>query len=239
MISIKNANKFYGKTKVLSNINLDFRKGETVVICGPSGSSKSTLIKTLNGLEPIQSGEITINGKDLKDYKGNELSTTVGMVFQDFALFNNMSVLDNLVKPQMKVLGIAKEQAIDEAMKMLAKVSMESHANKLPDELSGGQKQRVAIARALVMKPQYMLFDEPTSALDPEMVSDVLDVMSALSKEITMIVVTHEMGFAKKFGDRVIFMNQGAVEEDNNTEDFFTKPNTERAVQFLKKIIRD
>ena len=239
MISIKNANKFYGKTKVLSNINLDFRKGETVVICGPSGSSKSTLIKTLNGLEPIQSGEITINGKDLKDYKGNELATTVGMVFQDFALFNNMSVLDNLVKPQMKVLGVPKEQAIDEAMKMLAKVSMESHANKLPDELSGGQKQRVAIARALVMKPQYMLFDEPTSALDPEMVSDVLDVMSALSKEITMIVVTHEMGFAKKFGDRVIFMNQGAVEEDNNTEDFFTKPNTDRAVQFLKKIIRD
>lgn len=239
MISIKNANKFYGKTKVLSNINLDFRKGETVVICGPSGSSKSTLIKTLNGLEPIQSGEITINGKDLKDYKGNKLSTTVGMVFQDFALFNNMSVLDNLVKPQMKVLGVPKEQAIDEAMKMLAKVSMESHANKLPDELSGGQKQRVAIARALVMKPQYMLFDEPTSALDPEMVSDVLDVMSALSKEITMIVVTHEMGFAKKFGDRVIFMNQGAVEEDNNTEDFFTKPNTDRAVQFLKKIIRD
>lgn len=239
MITIKNASKFYGKTKVLSTINLEFRKGETVVICGPSGSSKSTLIKTINGLEPIQQGEITINGKNLKDYKGNELATTVGMVFQDFALFNNMSVLDNLVKPQMKVLGIAKEQAIDEAMKMLAKVSMTEHAQKLPEALSGGQKQRVAIARALVMKPQYMLFDEPTSALDPEMVSDVLDVMSALSKEITMIVVTHEMGFAKKFGDRVIFMNQGAVEEDNNTEDFFTKPNTERAVQFLKKIIRD
>ena len=239
MISIKNANKFFGNTQVLADINLDFKKGETVVICGPSGSSKSTLIRTINGLEPIQGGEITINGKNLKDYKGNELSTTVGMVFQDFALFNNMSVLDNLIKPQMKVLGVDRARALQEAERMLSKVSMIEHALKYPHELSGGQKQRVAIARALVMKPQYMLFDEPTSALDPEMVSDVLDVMSDLSKEITMLVVTHEMGFAKKFGNRIIFMNKGRVEEDNNTKDFFENPNSDRAVQFLKKIIRD
>lgn len=239
MISIQQANKSYGKTSVLTDINLDFKQGETVVICGPSGSSKSTLIKTINGLEPIQSGTITINGKNLKDYRGNELATTVGMVFQDFALFNNMSVLDNLVKPLMKVLNVSKETATAEAMAMLEKVSMVEHAQKYPDALSGGQKQRVAIARALVMKPQYMLFDEPTSALDPEMVSDVLDIMSALSKEITMLVVTHEMGFAKKFGDRIIFMHEGRVYEDNHTEAFFEKPRSERAVQFLKKIIRD
>ncbi|WP_175130561.1 amino acid ABC transporter ATP-binding protein, partial [Burkholderia puraquae] len=215
-------------------------KGEVVVVCGPSGSGKSTLIKTVNGLEPFQQGEILVNGQSLGDRKTNlsKLRSKVGMVFQHFELFPHLSITENLTLAQVKVLGRGKDEANDKGMKLLDRVGLKAHAHKFPGQLSGGQQQRVAIARALSMDPIAMLFDEPTSALDPEMINEVLDVMVELAQEgMTMMVVTHEMGFAKKVAHRVIFMDKGAIVEDDRKDDFFSNPKSERAKDFLAKIL--
>ncbi|CAB3773054.1 Glutamine transport ATP-binding protein GlnQ [Burkholderia puraquae] len=211
-----------------------------VVVCGPSGSGKSTLIKTVNGLEPFQQGEILVNGQSLGDRKTNlsKLRSKVGMVFQHFELFPHLSITENLTLAQVKVLGRGKDEANDKGMKLLDRVGLKAHAHKFPGQLSGGQQQRVAIARALSMDPIAMLFDEPTSALDPEMINEVLDVMVELAQEgMTMMVVTHEMGFAKKVAHRVIFMDKGAIVEDDRKDDFFSNPKSERAKDFLAKIL--
>ncbi|WP_322084883.1 amino acid ABC transporter ATP-binding protein, partial [Burkholderia sp. BCC1972] len=207
-------------------------KGEVVVVCGPSGSGKSTLIKTVNGLEPFQQGEILVNGQSVGDKKTNlsKLRSKVGMVFQHFELFPHLSITENLTLAQVKVLGRGKDEANEKGMKLLDRVGLKAHAHKFPGQLSGGQQQRVAIARALSMDPVAMLFDEPTSALDPEMINEVLDVMVELAQEgMTMMVVTHEMGFAKKVAHRVIFMDKGAIVEDDRKDDFFSNPKSERA----------
>ena len=240
MIEIKNVSKFYGDFQVLKDCTTNVEKGEVVVVCGPSGSGKSTLIKTVNGLEPFQQGEIFLNGISVGDRKTNlaQLRSKVGMVFQHFELFPHMSITDNLNLAQIKVLGRSKEEAMAKGLKLLDRVGLKAHAKKYPGQLSGGQQQRVAIARALAMDPIAMLFDEPTSALDPEMINEVLDVMTELAKEgMTMMVVTHEMGFAHKVAHRVIFMDQGAIVEDRSKDDFFTHAQTERARQFLAKIL--
>ncbi|MET0217563.1 MAG: amino acid ABC transporter ATP-binding protein [Burkholderiales bacterium] len=240
MIEIKNVSKFYGEFQVLKDCTTNIEKGEVVVVCGPSGSGKSTLIKTVNGLEPFQKGEILLNGIAVGDKKTNlaQLRSKVGMVFQHFELFPHMSITDNLTLAQIKVLGRSKEEATAKGLKLLERVGLMAQANKYPGQLSGGQQQRVAIARALAMDPIAMLFDEPTSALDPEMINEVLDVMSELAKEgMTMMVVTHEMGFARKVASRVIFMDQGAIVEDRSKDDFFTHAVGERARQFLAKIL--
>ncbi len=240
MIEIKNVSKFYGDFQVLKDCTTNVEKGEVVVVCGPSGSGKSTLIKTVNGLEPFQQGEILLNGISVGDRKTNlaQLRSKVGMVFQHFELFPHMSITDNLNLAQIKVLGRSKEEAMAKGLKLLDRVGLKAHAKKYPGQLSGGQQQRVAIARALAMDPIAMLFDEPTSALDPEMINEVLDVMTELAKEgMTMMVVTHEMGFAHKVAHRVIFMDQGAIVEDRSKDDFFTHAQTERARQFLAKIL--
>jgi glutamate/aspartate transport system ATP-binding protein len=240
MIEIKNVSKFYGEFQVLKDCTTNVDKGEVVVVCGPSGSGKSTLIKTVNGLEPFQKGEIMLNGISVGDKKTNlaQLRSRVGMVFQNFELFPHMSIIDNLTLAQIKVLGREKGAATEKGLKLLERVGIKVQANKYPGQLSGGQQQRVAIARALAMDPIAMLFDEPTSALDPEMINEVLDVMTELAKEgMTMIVVTHEMGFARKVAHRVIFMDQGAIVEDRSKDDFFTHAQTERAQQFLAKIL--
>ncbi len=240
MIEIKNVSKFYGDFQVLKDCTTSVEKGEVVVVCGPSGSGKSTLIKTVNGLEPFQQGEIFLNGISVGDRKTNlaQLRSKVGMVFQHFELFPHMSITDNLNLAQIKVLGRSKEEAMAKGLKLLDRVGLKAHAKKYPGQLSGGQQQRVAIARALAMDPIAMLFDEPTSALDPEMINEVLDVMTELAKEgMTMMVVTHEMGFAHKVAHRVIFMDQGAIVEDRSKDDFFTHAQTERARQFLAKIL--
>ena len=240
MIEIKNVSKFYGEFQVLKDCTTNIEKGEVVVVCGPSGSGKSTLIKTVNGLEPFQKGEILLNGISVGDKKTNlaQLRSKVGMVFQHFELFPHMSITDNLTLAQSKVLGRSKEEATAKGLKLLERVGLMAQANKYPGQLSGGQQQRVAIARALAMDPIAMLFDEPTSALDPEMINEVLDVMSELAKEgMTMMVVTHEMGFARKVASRVIFMDQGAIVEDRSKHDFFTHEVGERARQFLAKIL--
>ena len=216
------------------------QKGEVIVICGPSGSGKSALIKCVNGLEPFQQGTIVVNGVSVGDPKTNlsRLRAHVGMVFQNFELFPHMSVIDNLCIAQTKVLGRGREEAVERGRKLLDRVGLLIQADKFPVQLSGGQQQRVAIARALAMDPICMLFDEPTSALDPEMVNEVLDVMVALAQEgMTMMVVTHEMGFARKVASRVIFMDEGRIVEDAPKEDFFSKPRSERAQQFLSKIL--
>ncbi|RQS16727.1 amino acid ABC transporter ATP-binding protein, partial [Burkholderia sp. Bp8992] len=215
-------------------------KGEVVVVCGPSGSGKSTLIKTVNGLEPFQQGEILVNGQSVGDKKTNlsKLRSKVGMVFQHFELFPHLSITENLTLAQVKVLGRGKDEANEKGMKLLDRVGLKAHAHKFPGQLSGGQQQRVAIARALSMDPVAMLFDEPTSALDPEMINEVLDVMVELAQEgMTMMVVTHEMGFAKKVAHRVIFMDKGAIVEDDRKDDFFSNPKSERAKDFLAKIL--
>ena len=241
MIEFKNVSKWYGSFQVLKNCTTRVQKGEVVVVCGPSGSGKSTLIKCVNGLEPFQDGDIVVNGESLRAKSTNlsRLRSKIGMVFQHFELFPHMSVTDNLNLAQVKVLGRSIEEATARSMALLRRVGLEDHARKYPGQLSGGQQQRVAIARGLAMDPIAMLFDEPTSALDPEMINEVLDVMVLLAREgMTMMVVTHEMGFARKVAHRVVFMDAGEIVEDAPTEDFFGKPRSERAVQFLSKILQ-
>jgi glutamate/aspartate transport system ATP-binding protein len=242
MIEMKNVSKWYGNFQVLTDCTTDIKKGEVVVVCGPSGSGKSTLIKTINALEPFQEGEITVDGIAVHDPKTNlpKLRSRVGMVFQHFELFPHLSVTENLTLAQIKVLGRSKEEAIAHGLKYLDRVGLSAHKDKFPGQLSGGQQQRVAIARALSMDPIVMLFDEPTSALDPEMVGEVLDVMVQLANEgMTMMCVTHEMGFARKVSNRVIFMDQGKIVEDCAKDDFFNKPEerSPRAKDFLSKIL--
>jgi glutamate/aspartate transport system ATP-binding protein len=240
MITIQNVSKWYGSFQVLTDCSTQVAKGEVVVVCGPSGSGKSTLIKCVNGLEPIQQGNIMVNNIAINDPKTDlpKLRAHVGMVFQHFELFPHMSIIKNLTIGQVKVLGRTEDEARDKALKLLERVGLKAHANKFPGEMSGGQQQRVAIARALSMDPICMLFDEPTSALDPEMINEVLDVMVELAHEgMTMMVVTHEMGFARKVAHRVVFMDQGKIVEDAPKEDFFGKPRSERAQQFLSKIL--
>jgi len=241
MITISKVSKWYGKIQVLKNCSADVAKGEVVVVCGPSGSGKSTLIKCVNALEPFQEGTITVEGISVGDPKTNlpKLRARIGMVFQHFELFPHLSVRRNLTLAQVKVLGRDPKIAAEKAMKLLDRVGLSAHAEKYPGQLSGGQQQRVAIARALAMDPIAMLFDEPTSALDPEMINEVLDVMVALAKEgMTMIVVTHEMGFARKVANRVVFMDRGEIVEDAPTAEFFGKPRSERAQLFLSKILQ-
>jgi glutamate/aspartate transport system ATP-binding protein len=240
MIDIKNVSKWYGTFQVLTDNTTQVKKGEVVVVCGPSGSGKSTLIKTVNGLEPFQKGEIHVDGISVGDPKTDlsKLRSRIGMVFQNFELFPHMSVERNLTLAQVKVLGRSEAEARDKGLKLLDRVGLLAHKDKFPGQLSGGQQQRVAIARALSMDPIAMLFDEPTSALDPEMINEVLDVMVELAKEgMTMMVVTHEMGFARKVANRVIFMDKGQIVEDLPKDDFFGKPRSERAQQFLSKIL--
>lgn len=240
MIEIKNISKWYGSFQVLKDCSVNVEKGEVVVVCGPSGSGKSTLIKTVNALEPFQKGEIIVDGISVGDPKTDlpKLRSRVGMVFQHFELFPHLSIRENLVLAQMKVLGRGREEATERGLRLLDRVGLLKHADKFPGQLSGGQQQRVAIARALAMDPICMLFDEPTSALDPEMINEVLDVMVQLAKEgMTMMVVTHEMGFAKKVADRVIFMDAGEIIENLPAEEFFGKPHTDRAQKFLSKIL--
>jgi len=243
MIEVKNVSKWYGKFQVLTDCSTSIKKGEVVVVCGPSGSGKSTLIKTINALEPFQSGDIIVDGISLSDPKTNlpRLRSRVGMVFQHFELFPHLSVTENLTIAQVKVLGRSADDALARGLKMLDRVGLSVHKDKFPGQLSGGQQQRVAIARALSMDPMVMLFDEPTSALDPEMVGEVLDVMIKLAHDgMTMMCVTHEMGFAKMVSSRVIFMDEGRIVEDCPREDFFGKPDqrTPRAKEFLSKILQ-
>jgi glutamate/aspartate transport system ATP-binding protein len=240
MISIKGVNKWYGQFQVLTDCSTEVSKGEVVVVCGPSGSGKSTLIKCVNGLEPFEKGDILVDNVSVGDPKTDlpKLRSRVGMVFQHFELFPHMTVTDNLTLAQVKVLGRPKDAAREKGLKLLDRVGLSAHKDKFPGQLSGGQQQRVAIARALSMDPIAMLFDEPTSALDPEMINEVLDVMVGLAREgMTMMVVTHEMGFANKVAHRVIFMDAGKIVEDAKKDDFFGKPRSERAQVFLSKIL--
>ncbi|WP_284337787.1 amino acid ABC transporter ATP-binding protein [Comamonas sp. NoAH] len=245
MIELKNVSKWYGDFQVLNDCSTRIQKGEVVVVCGPSGSGKSTLIKTINALEPIQKGEIWVNGTAVHDTKNTnlpKLRSTVGMVFQHFELFPHLTVTENLTIAQIKVLGRSADDAKARGLKMLDRVGLMAHKDKFPGQLSGGQQQRVAIARALSMDPNVMLFDEPTSALDPEMVGEVLDVMVGLAHEgMTMMCVTHEMGFAKKVASRVIFMDVGGkILEDCTKEEFFGNPEARqpRTKDFLSKILQ-
>jgi glutamate/aspartate transport system ATP-binding protein len=240
MIQISHVDKWYGSFQALNDCTTRVDKGEVVVVCGPSGSGKSTLIKCVNALEPFQSGEIMLDGIKVNDPKTDlpKLRARVGMVFQHFELFPHLRIVENLCLAQEKVLGRKHEEAMAKAAKLLDRVGLNDHAKKYPAELSGGQQQRVAIARALAMDPIAMLFDEPTSALDPEMISEVLDVMVDLAREgMTMMVVTHEMGFARKVAHRVIFMDQGEIVEDALKEEFFGAPRSDRAQKFLSKIL--
>jgi glutamate/aspartate transport system ATP-binding protein len=243
MIQIKNVSKWYGSFQVLTDCSTHIEKGEVVVVCGPSGSGKSTLIKTVNALEPIQKGDIVVDGISISDPKTDlpKLRSRVGMVFQHFELFPHLSVTENLTIAQIKVLGRSTDDAKTRGLKMLDRVGLIAQKDKFPGQLSGGQQQRVAIARALSLDPIVMLFDEPTSALDPEMVGEVLDVMVKLAQEgMTMMVVTHEMGFAKRVSHRVIFMDQGKIVEDCKKDEFFGNPEARspRAKDFLSKILQ-
>jgi len=243
MIDINNVSKWYGTFQVLTDCTTQIKKGEVVVVCGPSGSGKSTLIKTVNALEPFQKGDIVVDGVSISDPKTDlpKLRSRVGMVFQHFELFPHLSVTENLTVAQIKVLRRSAEEAKARGLKMLERVGLMAHKDKFPGQLSGGQQQRVAIARALSMDPIVMLFDEPTSALDPEMVGEVLDVMVQLANEgMTMMCVTHEMGFARKVSHRVIFMDHGRIVEDCSRDDFFGDPNARspRAKDFLSKILQ-
>ena len=245
MIELKNVSKWYGTFQVLNNCSTHIKQGEVVVVCGPSGSGKSTLIKTINALEPIQQGEIWVNGTPVHDTRNinlPKLRSKVGMVFQHFELFPHLSVTENLTIAQIKVLGRSPDEAKERGLKMLDRVGLTAHKDKFPGQLSGGQQQRVAIARALSMDPNVMLFDEPTSALDPEMVGEVLDVMVGLAQEgMTMMCVTHEMGFAKKVATRVIFMDVGGhILEDCSKQEFFGHPDARqpRTKDFLNKILQ-
>jgi glutamate/aspartate transport system ATP-binding protein len=240
MIELKNVSKWYSDFQVLTDCSTTVDKGDVVVICGPSGSGKSTLIKTVNGLEPFQSGEVLVDGVSV-GAPGTDLSklrARIGMVFQNFELFPHLSIRDNLTLGQTKVLGRSLEEATAKGLKYLDRVGLLAQQDKFPMQLSGGQQQRVAIARALAMDPIAMLFDEPTSALDPEMITEVLDVMVGLAQEgMTMMVVTHEMGFARKVANRIVFMDHGRIVEDSPTQEFFSSPRSERAREFLAKII--
>ena len=240
MIDFHEISKWYGSFEVLTDCTTQLQKGEVVVVCGPSGSGKSTLIKCANGLEPFQKGKLLVNGVSVGDPNTNlpKLRSQIGMVFQHFELFPHLSVMENLTIGQVRVLGRSVDEANQKAKALLDRVGLKAHAEKFPGQLSGGQQQRVAIARALAMDPIAMLFDEPTSALDPEMVNEVLDVMVALAKEgMTMMVVTHEMGFARKVSDRVIFMDAGKIVEDCTKDEFFGAPRSPRAQEFLSKIL--
>lgn len=240
MIEFRNISKWYGSFQVLTDCSTSVEKGEVVVVCGPSGSGKSTLIKCANALEPFQKGELLVNGISVGARQTDlpKLRAKIGMVFQHFELFPHLSVMQNLSIGQVKVLGRSQDEADAKAKALLERVGLSAHATKFPGQLSGGQQQRVAIARALAMDPIAMLFDEPTSALDPEMVNEVLDVMVALAKEgMTMMVVTHEMGFARKVSDRVIFMDAGKIVEDCTKDEFFGAPRSPRAQEFLSKIL--
>jgi glutamate/aspartate transport system ATP-binding protein len=242
MIECKDVSKWYGSFQVLTNCSTTVEKGEVIVVCGPSGSGKSTLIKCVNALEPFQKGVITVDGISVGAAKTNlpKLRARVGMVFQHFELFPHLTIIDNLTLAQIKVLNRTKEEATVRGMKLLDRVGLTEQAAKFPGQLSGGQQQRVAIARALSMDPICMLFDEPTSALDPEMINEVLDVMVQLAKEgMTMMVVTHEMGFARKVANRVIFMDKGEIVEDASKDEFFGQPRSERAQLFLSKILHN
>lgn len=240
MIELQNVSKWYKDFQVLTDCSTHIQQGEVVVVCGPSGSGKSTLIKTVNGLEPIQDGRIWVDGIQINDPKTNlnQIRSRVGMVFQHFELFPHLSITENLTIAQVKVLGRSENEAKQKGLTYLDRVGLSTHAHKFPAQLSGGQQQRVAIARALSMDPIAMLFDEPTSALDPEMINEVLDVMVELAKEgMTMMCVTHEMGFARQVAHRVIFMNQGKIVEDCSKDEFFNTPRGDRAQQFLNKIL--
>jgi glutamate/aspartate transport system ATP-binding protein len=240
MIEIRDVSKWYGEFQVLTGCSSKVEKGEVVVVCGPSGSGKSTLIKCVNGLEPFQKGEVLVNGTPVGDPKTNlpKLRSHVGMVFQHFELFPHMTVIGNLTVGQVKVLGRNKEEALEKGHALLKRVGLADFAQKHPGQLSGGQQQRVAIARALAMDPICMLFDEPTSALDPEMIGEVLAVMQDLAREgMTMMVVTHEMGFARNVAHRVIFMDNGQIVVDTTKEEFFGNPRSERAQLFLSRIL--
>src|SRR5437667_2191400 len=240
MIAMDNVSKWYGHFQVLTDCTTKVEKGEVIVVCGPSGSGKSTLVKCVNALEPFQKGTVTVDWISVGDPKTDlpKLRARVGMVFQNFELFPHLKIVDNLTRGQIKVLNRRREEARERGLKLLDRVGLIAQKDKFPGQLSGGQQQRVAIARALSMDPICMLFDEPTSALDPEMINEVLDVMVELAKEgMTMMVVTHEMGFARKVAHRVIFMDQGKIVEDAKKEDFFGKPRSERAQLFLSKIL--
>ena len=240
MIEIDKVSKWYGDFQVLADCSTHVARGDVVVVCGPSGSGKSTLIKTVNGLEPVQEGSIRVDGVAVTDRKTDlpKLRAKIGMVFQNFELFPHLSVRENLTLAQIKVLGRAKSEAIERGLRYLDRVGLLAQQDKFPAQLSGGQQQRVAIARALAMDPVAMLFDEPTSALDPEMIGEVLDVMVNLAQDgMTMMVVTHEMGFARKVADRVLFMDGGRIVEDSAKEAFFEAPQSERAREFLSRII--
>lgn len=241
MITMTNVSKWYGDFKVLTDCTTAVNKGEVVVVCGPSGSGKSTLIKCVNALEPFQEGQVVVDGTPVRDKRTNlpKLRARVGMVFQHFELFPHLSIAENLTLAQVMVLGRDRGAALDSGMVLLDRVGLSAHAKKFPGQLSGGQQQRVAIARALAMNPIVMLFDEPTSALDPEMVGEVLDVMVQLAREgMTMMCVTHEMGFARKVANRVIFMDKGEIVEDATKDDFFGNARSERAQNFLSKILQ-
>jgi len=240
IIKIDKLHKWYDDFHVLKNINLDVKEGEIIVVCGPSGSGKSTLIRCINYLEQFQEGTVVVDGIELQNdvKKIKELRKNVTMIFQHFNLFPHLSILENLTLAPTHVKGVTKDEAIQTAMKYLERVNIAEQANKYPNQLSGGQQQRVAIARGLCKNPKIMLFDEPTSALDPEMINEVLDVMVELAKEKkTMVCVTHEMGFAKKVADRVIFMDEGQIIEENSPEEFFENPQSDRLKQFLEQII--
>ncbi|MFC5772642.1 amino acid ABC transporter ATP-binding protein [Ectobacillus antri] len=240
MITFQNVNKHYGQFHVLKDINLHIKQGEVVVIIGPSGSGKSTLLRCMNYLESITSGELIVDNVKLNDNKTdiNALRRNIGMVFQHFNLYPHRTVLDNITLAPMKALGVSKVEAVQTAMFYLNKVGISEKAHAFPSELSGGQQQRVAIARGLAMKPKLMLFDEPTSALDPEMIGEVLDVMKALTHEgMTMVVVTHEMGFAREVADRILFMDEGRIIEEATPAAFFANPREERARQFLSRVL--
>jgi glutamate/aspartate transport system ATP-binding protein len=241
VIKLNNVSKWYSEFQVLNDCSTQVEKGEVVVVCGPSGSGKSTLIKCVNGLEPFQQGEISVDGVSVgsEDTNLSQLRSRIGMVFQNFELFPHISVVDNIKLAQLKVLGRSDDEAQQNAMRLLERVGLADQADKHPAQLSGGQQQRVAIARALAMDPIAMLFDEPTSALDPEMINEVLDVMVELAKDgMTMMVVTHEMGFARRVANRVIFMDEGRIEEDCTREEFFNTTRGERAQTFLSKILQ-
>ncbi|MBS4221414.1 amino acid ABC transporter ATP-binding protein [Lederbergia citrea] len=240
MISVKNLKKSFGDNEVLKDISLEVKPKEVVVVIGPSGSGKSTFIRCLNLLESVTGGNVFVTGKDLTNKKTeiNEIRKDVGMVFQHFNLFPHKTILENITLAPINVKGMKKQEAEQKALELLAKVGLSEKASAYPDSLSGGQKQRVAIARALAMEPKIMLFDEPTSALDPEMVGEVLEVMKQLAEEgMTMIVVTHEMGFAREVGDRVIFMDNGYIVEENVPQELFSNPQHERTKAFLSKIL--
>ncbi len=240
MISFKNVNKWFGDLHVLNNINLEVEKGEVVVVCGPSGSGKSTLIRCINRLEPIQEGELVVDGMKVHDKKTNmtQIRAEIGFVFQQFNLYPHMTALDNITIAPIKVRNIKKAEAEELGVQILKRVGLGDKSSAYPTQLSGGQQQRVAIARGLCMRPKMMLFDEPTSALDPEMINEVLDVMVDLAKEgMTMIVVTHEMGFAREVAKRVVFMDEGQIIEVAPPEEFFTNPKSERSKVFLDAIL--